>query len=1181
MHSAFWERSSLARAVPTDNLGALAQYVLEALPEIREIVSQAQIVLRDNTEDGALYGYAAASPPDRVYQEVRAIYEYLQSRRSATGRPFSYVLDPCEFDPVRGQRVRLAREVLHWGQGTCIDWVLLVAGCLYHASIWPMIGLTTTHAVVGYWTEEPCPDRPEVIPECDLKHLVNTGQVVLVNATRIPAAENGSHLPFDAAVQEARTHIPHLVSGIDIRAARLHGICAAAPVVPFSANHTLKPAAHYQERSELASLTRWWSSPDSYGVFSFVGLGGCGKTALLSRFRSSLVPEPSASLAPEREEEPLVAPDALFVWDFAQDPDPDKYATALTGYLSDEAGHAGSFAEVQELLTRRWMGCRVLIILDSLEVLQISPHAALEDASEEERDLNGRFPALLRFLEWCCETPLPVRVVCASRIDIAALHRFVECGGFTCCSIGGLSATGARQLLRDHGVRGADAGIDSIAGDFGGHPLSLDLLGHLLNTQYDGDLRGVDEMPPLAEVRAISSGRGMAAAFGRVLDFYLGKLPRSSCLLLQLLSAFHMISVDIHDLCRIARGTGLSRFANLSEDEVRAAAASLELEYFLLQRAEPQQGNRAYKVTPSLRDYFFEQLAKQGGIQRIHHAIVCWLKERNCASSLTTQLGKLRGGRLLYFKPVAEGCLDEIEELVRHMIAVGQINPAWSLYFLGMGGYVHLAADLGLVFRGSRIARQFASSRLPIDVTAEPVEQLKGMVALERLRGLFWNEEGLYVLSVGDTANAIGDFSKAAQIHLDIGNVADATSNCANLCEAYLMQGNLVSATDTAAFALETLHGRQPDDFGGWEAGADWYGNKAIPQLANAPAFYQQLSTLSAYIGYVLFLRGKSRQSLFRFVEAMSYQSLLQQRDAAPVVTAVIEALMDGSARKSRTAPEEGNARTFRLLEKTWGEGFLTSIAGVYFAATLLREGATNLASKILEGNRALSGTIARNASYCDAFLAEAARLQGDRAKAQQLLRKAEAWARHTGSTELLVLTGLFRARFALEGNDLVDAGIAIHEALRVAEACSYGIHRIDLLIARGRWQMAYARRSLEEGPLYGREAGPNEWFGRASESALQALKGNVSQTNSPLLGACDRSCDYIWGQVDAYVLLAESLLARAQRTPELRFTLLDSAHQAAMKCVRLQEEIRDRRLPATRDLLERIVHARNATVVP
>jgi hypothetical protein len=208
----------------------LTRYVLERLDEIAEIFHQAQADLMALTADPAFHGYASPNP-QRVRLEVKALYQHLQRwQPRAGGDHLTYVLEPG--DSVGGkQRIRLAPEVLHWGHGTCLDWVLLAAACLACARIHPLLLIMEDHAIVGYWVNEETAksNRKIVLERREIMLHWQARSIQVLNATRIPLAENGSPMSFEDAEHEAKTHLPYVLFGVDIRAAREAGIESLLP----------------------------------------------------------------------------------------------------------------------------------------------------------------------------------------------------------------------------------------------------------------------------------------------------------------------------------------------------------------------------------------------------------------------------------------------------------------------------------------------------------------------------------------------------------------------------------------------------------------------------------------------------------------------------------------------------------------------------------------------------------------------------------------------------------------------------------------------------------------------------------------------------------------------------------------------------------------------------------------
>lgn len=129
----------------------LPSFIFPRDPAVREILSAAQPLLRalcDQPQAG-FGGYqvgVAGSIREAAALQVRAIWSALQSvwRLDYVNPPPAYTLS--------SQRLRTPEEVLRARRGTCIELALLLASCLEHIGIYPVIFLTTGHAFAGYWT---------------------------------------------------------------------------------------------------------------------------------------------------------------------------------------------------------------------------------------------------------------------------------------------------------------------------------------------------------------------------------------------------------------------------------------------------------------------------------------------------------------------------------------------------------------------------------------------------------------------------------------------------------------------------------------------------------------------------------------------------------------------------------------------------------------------------------------------------------------------------------------------------------------------------------------------------------------------------------------------------------------------------------------------------------------------
>ena len=275
------------------------------------------------------------------------------------------------------------------------------------------------------------------------------------------------------------------------------------PPVPWVV-HPLPPAPHFVGRdAELAALHASWH--DGFrGVLALVGLGGAGKTALAARFVDALL----APGAPPR-------PDGLFVWSFYQRPDAGMFLQEAFQYFGRGAAPpatakgSGILHLLHEALA---MGGPHLLVLDGLERVQRQESTGTYGQIED--------PLLKGLLIRIAEGLGHATALVTSRFPLTDLTQWQE-QGYRRFDVTGLDPDAARDLLRQHGVRGDDSTLTALIEAYGAHALTLDHLGGLIGQFLDGDARRAPEAPTLADP---GSDR-QALRLGRLLRAYEQHLP--------------------------------------------------------------------------------------------------------------------------------------------------------------------------------------------------------------------------------------------------------------------------------------------------------------------------------------------------------------------------------------------------------------------------------------------------------------------------------------------------------------------------------------------------------------------------------------------------------------------------------------------------------------------------------
>ena len=121
----------------------LASFITPNHPCITSIVKRASKHLVRISGSSEFCGYLY-SDKGKVFEQIEAIYYSLQDEQ------FSYVLNMPSYEE-KGQRIRLANEVIDSKLGNCMDLTLLFAACLERIGINTLLILERGHIYLGVW----------------------------------------------------------------------------------------------------------------------------------------------------------------------------------------------------------------------------------------------------------------------------------------------------------------------------------------------------------------------------------------------------------------------------------------------------------------------------------------------------------------------------------------------------------------------------------------------------------------------------------------------------------------------------------------------------------------------------------------------------------------------------------------------------------------------------------------------------------------------------------------------------------------------------------------------------------------------------------------------------------------------------------------------------------------------
>jgi tetratricopeptide (TPR) repeat protein len=866
--------------------------------------------------------------------------------------------------------------------------------------------------------------------------------------------------------------------------------------------HPLLRARDWQDRPEFAQVADWWRQIGK-GVCALVGIGGAGKTAIVERFLRVLPGALPLELG-VRKLDALPKPRRLLVFSFYDAPTPDGFFNQLAAWLTDRINRVEtaqpSYEQVVRLL--EYAG-PCLLVLDGLEKVQEdgqrgTPFGQISDAR------------LRNFILRAAEGMLgEAAVLLTTRFALDDL-RDRPALNYREIAIEHINESACVALLRQRGVRGADADLARVARTCGYHALTVDLAGGYLAHFAAGDPGAARDWAgpePRRERPRVRGDRLRAVAeqtarFARVAQRYraaLAQADRAALALLERVCLFRL-GVDAKLLTHVFTGPGKEEFsgpelAALSPADVRARMDKLVAMRLLEAtdrgpRVQQQQATAVarptifsgvrdvvYTVHPAVRDGFLKGL-DEGAARRGHAA---------AREGLVASLGGLPG-RGSY--PSDPHTLDLLEEIVYHTLAAGRADTAWEMYEHQIGGYENLGRRLGAYERGERICRTFVEGR-PGETA--PLPKRLG----PRDQAMFLNEYALFLSEVGGMETAARCYERNIALRLTEGSWKNASICNQNLTDLLLVAGRL---TEGLAAAEEAV------------------------RLAERASYAYERKDSYAYRGYAHALRGETAAALADFATALEWQHR-DERQERPL---------------------------YRLR-------------GVQYAWLLARLGRYAEVARLTDANAALlRHTLGEQHHYlprCSLLQAGIARAHGDLTTARVLQHEAREWAVARDAREPLCWAAWEGGRIALDdarrkadgphGPETVrclrEARHAADEGLRIAWECGFGIFHIDLLLLR-------AAVALEEGDA-----------AAAEQDAHTALEtGHPSQPR--LLAAADPACGYAWGIGLAHFVLAQaSLLRVAQRLGQASFnparppTEVRDLLAAAMDHLATSREVRTR----------------------
>jgi tetratricopeptide (TPR) repeat protein len=510
----------------------------------------------------------------------------------------------------------------------------------------------------------------------------------------------------------------------------------------------------FGREEELRMLDEAWESPETR-VVSLVAWGGVGKTALVNIWLNQI------------GQDNYRGAERVFGWSFynqgaveGKQTSADQFIAAALKWFGDpKAANSSmsSWAKGERLaeLVRKY---RTLFVLDGLEPLQYPPGEM--EGCLKDQGLQCLLKELAHHNPGLCiiTTRLKVDDI---KDDVGTSVKRIE--------LEDLSSEAGTELLKNLGARGTDAELRHAVEDFGGHALSLTLLGTYVRVVYGGDIRQRGKIARLTdEKRQGAHARRVMKSYEKHFEIE-GKTELSILLMMGLFDR-PAEKCAIKDLRNEPTIEGLtSGLTVLSDGDWQYALHNLR-EAQLLAKEDPHTPG-TLDSHPLIREHFAERLRKSNpkAWREAHSRLCDWYECR------------------------AKKCPNTIEEMVDSLAAIahgcesGRHREMLNIYRNRIdreakGGIRHFLRDkLGAVNEDlSTLSRFFCN------LWEKPAHEL-----LENEKAFVLSSTGLVLYILGRIEESVQPMKKGLEIYRSIYCFFDAAQSARHLSEPYLVMGRL------------------------------------------------------------------------------------------------------------------------------------------------------------------------------------------------------------------------------------------------------------------------------------------------------------------------------------------------------------------------------------------------------
>ncbi len=539
------------------------------------------------------------------------------------------------------------------------------------------------------------------------------------------------------------------------------------------------PAELIGRDDELALLNGAWlkirrAEPKRPHIFTFVALGGEGKTSLVAKWLADLAYQNWPGC------------DSAFAWSFYSQGSHEQSAASSDLFLKEAmsffgdnddrefaSSNAGAYEKGQRLA--RIVGQRrSLLILDGVEPLQYAP-ASPTPGELKDTGLLALLKALAADSDGLC--------IVTTRYSIPNLRAFWQTTAPE-VTLQRLSNVAGVDMLKRLGVSGRRREFEDLVEDVKGHALTLNLLGTYLRDAHGGDIRRRD-LVRLGEADTEEHG---GHAF-RVIEAYEkvfeteGDRGQCAVEILRILGLFDR-PVSVHCLTALLEEPSINGLTNsltgLSGAQLNFTFKRLDDAHLLTVNRDGSAALLSLDAHPLLREYFAKKLLSEQ--PETWHAAHQRLYEYLCATPDKEQ-PTLEDLQPLY-QAIVHGCQAGLHDVVCtfYRDRIRRREAHYSLITLNAYG-----SDLGA------IANFFET----------PWKQLSAKVVDPAARSWLFTEAAYCLRALGRLTEALEPIRSGLAMRIKQSNWKQGSIAAGNLSELELTIGRVEDAVLNAQRAVE------------------------------------------------------------------------------------------------------------------------------------------------------------------------------------------------------------------------------------------------------------------------------------------------------------------------------------------------------------------------------------------